>query len=49
VYVNKITLDNHYVMSYSNSEVVDYGSKEVYDCSGQKIHYKVQEEPAPAG
>jgi len=49
VYANKITLENHYVMSYSNSEVVDYGSKEVYDCSGQKILFKAQEEPSPAG
>jgi hypothetical protein len=49
VYANKITKENHYVMSYSNSEVVDYGSKEIYDCSGQKILFKAQEEPAPAG
>ena len=49
VYVNKITLENHYVMTYSNSEVVDYGSQEIYNCSGEKILFKALEEPAPTG
>ena len=49
VYVNKITLENHYVMSYSNSEVVDYGSQEIYNCPGEKILSKAIEGQAPTG
>jgi hypothetical protein len=49
VYVNKITLENHYVMSYINSEIVEYSSQEVYDCSGQKLFFKGIEGPTPTG
>lgn len=36
-------------MSYSNAEVVNYSSQEVYDCSGQKLLFKGNQDPAPAG
>jgi len=49
VYANKTTKENHYVMSYSSSEVVDYSSQEVYDCSGTKLFIKAIEGPTPAG
>ena len=49
VYVNKITDENHYVMNYTNSEVVEYSSQEVYDCSGKKMFLKAKDDPAPAG
>ena len=49
IYANKTTKENHYVMSYSSSEVVDYSSQEVYDCSGTKLFVKAIEGPTPAG
>ena len=49
IYANKTTRENHYVMSYSSSEVVEYSSQEVYDCSGTKLLFKAIEGPTPAG
>ena len=36
-------------MSYSSSEVVEYSSQEVYDCSRTKLFFKAIEGPTPAG
>jgi hypothetical protein len=47
VYTNKD--ENHYVISYSNSGLIDYSYEEVYDCSGDKLFFKAIEGPAPAG
>lgn len=49
IYANKITKENHYVISYSSSVVVDYSSQEVYDCSGTKLFFKSNEGPTPSG
>ena len=49
IYANKITKENHYVISYSSTAVVDYSSQEVYDCSGTKIFFKAIEGPTPTG
>ena len=47
VYTN--TDENHYVISYSNSELIDYSYEEVYNCTGDKLFFKAIEGPAPAG
>jgi len=49
IYANKTTRENHYVISYSSSEVVEYSNQEVYDCSGTKLFSKAIEGQAPAG
>jgi len=49
IYANKTTNENHYVISYLSSEVVEYSSQEVYDCSGTKLFFKEIEGPTPAG
>jgi len=49
VYKNKVTAENHYVVSYSSSTVVEYSSQEVYDCSGNKLFVKAKADPAPTG
>ena len=49
IYANKTTGENHFVMSYLSSEVVEYSSQEVYDCSGMKLFFKGIEGPTPAG
>jgi len=49
IYVNKTTRENHYVVSYSSSEVVEYSSQEIYDCSGTKLFFKAINDPTPAG
>jgi len=49
VYAHKTTGENHFVISYVSTDVVDFSSQEVYDCSGTKILFKAKEDPAPAG
>jgi hypothetical protein len=49
VYTNKNTAENHYVISYSNSGIIDYSKEEVYDCSGDKLFFKAIEGPPPTG
>jgi len=49
VYAHTTTGENHFVISYVSTDVVDYSSQEVYDCSGTKILFKAMEEPVPAG
>ena len=49
IYANKTTKENHYLMSYLSSEVVEYSSQEVYDCSGKKLFFKGIEGTTPAG
>jgi len=49
VYANKTSGVNHFVISYVSSDVVNFSSQEVYDCSGTKILFKAKEDPAPVG
>lgn len=49
IYKSKTSVENHYVISFVNSEVVDYSRKEVYDCSGLRLFLKGIAGPAPTG